>query len=123
MTVIRLLRRTAPTATILALPLLFAGPSLAEDQGSENGESRYLDNVRRLTYEGRRAGEGYYSADGTKMVLQSEREEGNPFYQIYLLDLETGDTARVSPGQGKTTCAFIRPDSTEVMYGSTHHDP
>lgn len=32
------------------------------------------------------------------MVFQSEREAENPFYQIYLMDLETGDVERVSPG-------------------------
>ena len=46
----------------------------------------------------------------------------NPFYQIYLLDLLTGDTHRVSPGVGKTTCAFFRPGTDEVLYASTHHD-
>jgi Tol biopolymer transport system component len=57
------------------------------------------------------------------MVFQSERHEGNPFYQIYLLDLTTGDTRLVSPGMGKTTCPFIRPGSSEILFGSTHHDP
>lgn len=87
------------------------------------GEARFLSAVRRLTFEGRRAGEGYFSPDGSRMVFQSEREEGNPFYQIYLMDLETGDTRRVSPGVGKTTCAFIRPRTGDVLFASTHLDP
>lgn len=82
-----------------------------------------MSGIRQLTFEGRRAGEGYFSADGTKIVFQSEREEGNPFYQIYLLDLETGDTERISPGVGKTTCAWIHPDGKRVMFASTHADP
>jgi hypothetical protein len=57
------------------------------------------------------------------MVFQSEREPGNPFYQIYLLDLETGDTQRVSPGTGKTTCAWIHPSGDRVLYASAHEDP
>ena len=85
-------------------------------------ESILLDGIRQLTFEGKRAGEGYFSADGTKMVFQSEREEGNPFYQIYLLDLETGDTTRISPGFGKTTCAWIHPDGKRVLFASTHED-
>ncbi len=89
----------------------------------EPNEADFLSQIRRLTYDGLRAGEGYFSADGKKMVLQSERLEDNPFYQIYLLDLETGDTTPVSNGTGKTTCAFIRPGTGEVMYASTHHDP
>jgi Tol biopolymer transport system component len=76
-----------------------------------------------LTVEGRRAGEGYWSPDGKKLVFQSEREPGNPFYQIYSLDLTTGDTTRISPGYGKTTCSFFRPGTNEIEFASTHHDP
>jgi len=87
------------------------------------GEAALLGNIRQLTFEGKRSGEGYYSADGKKMIFQSEREAGNPFYQIYLLDFETGDTERVSPGTGKTTCAWIHPDGKRVLFASTHLDP
>ncbi len=86
-------------------------------------ESDFLSRVRRVTYEGLRAGEGYFSPDGSEMVLQSEREEGNPFYQIYLMDMTTGDSQLISPGMGKTTCAFIRPGTGEIEFASTHHDP
>ncbi|HYM34952.1 MAG TPA: hypothetical protein VET48_06110 [Steroidobacteraceae bacterium] len=82
-----------------------------------------MSRIRRLTVEGRRAGEGYWSPDGKRIVFQSEREPGNPFYQIYTLDLSTGDVKRVSPGTGKTTCAFFRPGSDEILFASTHHDP
>jgi hypothetical protein len=37
--------------------------------------------------------------------------------------LESGDTTRVSPGYGKTTCAFLRPKSDDVLFASTHLDP
>src|SRR5262245_35481864 len=73
------------------------------------GEAQFLANTRQLTFEGRRSGEGYFSPDGKALIFQSERERDNPFYQIYILDLESGDTRRVSPGTGKTTCAFFRP--------------
>ena len=85
-------------------------------------ESRFLSNIRQLTYDGERAGEGYFSEDGNALIFQSERERDNPFYQIYLLNLLTGDTHRVSTGIGKTTCAFFRPGTDEVLYASTHHD-
>ena len=85
-------------------------------------ESQFLSNIRQLTYDGKRAGEGYFSEDGNALIFQSEREPDNPFYQIYLLNLLTGDTHRVSPGIGKTTCAFFRPGTDEVLYASTHHD-
>lgn len=86
-------------------------------------ERDFLSRVRRLTVEGKRAGEGYWSPDGKRLVFQSEREPGNPFYQIYALDLATGDTTRISTGLGKTTCPFFRPGSDEIEFASTHADP
>ena len=82
-----------------------------------------LSNTRQLTFAGRRAGEGYFSQDGKMMVFQSEREPGNPFFQIYLMSLATGDIRRISPGYGKTTCAWIHPDNQRVLFASTHLDP
>ena len=87
------------------------------------GERTFLSRVRRLTVEGKRAGEGYWAPDGKRLVFQSERDPANPFYQIFVLDFATGDTKRVSPGMGTTTCAFFRPGSDEIMFGSTHLDP
>ena len=115
----------------LALTFLLASCSSAQPAGPAGemgemgkvGEAAFLSQVRQLTYEGRRAGEGYFGADGRTMVFQSEREPGNPFFQIYHLDLTTGDSARVSLGMGKTTCGFIRPGGEEVLFASTHLDP
>jgi Tol biopolymer transport system component len=97
-------------------------PVAAQTTSGDNHEKEFLSRIRRLTVEGRRAGEGYWSKDGTKLVFQSEREPGNPFYQIYLMDLTTGDTTRVSTGVGKTTCSFINPETGDVLFASTHHD-
>jgi Tol biopolymer transport system component len=103
---------------------LVAGAVLSIGVEAQTAEERaFLSRVRRLTVEGKRAGEGYWAPDGKRLVFQSEREPGNPFYQIYVLDLTTGDTTRISPGTGKTTCAFFRPGSREIMYASTHLDP
>ncbi len=82
-----------------------------------------IKRPRQLTFDGRRSGEGYFSHDGRKLVFQSEREPGNPFYQIYLMDFERGDVRRVSPGIGKTTCAWIHPSGERVLFASTHLDP
>lgn len=106
-------------STAIACTLLVAKDSIKE----QSNESNLLSNTRQLTFAGKRSGEGYYSSDGTKMIFQSEREPENPFYQIYLMDLETGDTNRVSPGIGKTTCAWIHPDGKKVMFSSSHSDP
>ncbi len=108
--------------------VFLTGDVVAQDTPSNDtetnavDESQFLSNVRQLTYDGKRAGEGYFSEDGNALIFQSERDSDNPFYQIYLLDLLTGDTHRVSTGVGKTTCAFFRPGTDEVLYASTHHD-
>jgi Tol biopolymer transport system component len=86
-------------------------------------ESTFLTNVRQLTFEGKRSGEAYWSPDGKRLIFQAEREADNPFYQIYILSLETGDVTRVSPGSGKTTCAFFAPAGDRVIFASTHLDP
>jgi len=85
-------------------------------------EAQFISNARQLTFEGKRAGEGYFSADGNQIVFQSERDPANPFYQIYWMDLETGDTEKISPGFGKTTCAWIHPKGNKVLFASTHAD-
>ena len=90
---------------------------------ADKSETQYLSKIRQLTFDGVRAGEGYFSADGKWMVFQSERDPSNPFYQIYLMDRETGDVQRVSTGFGKTTCAWIHPNGRQVLFASTQFDP
>ena len=114
-----ILRRSA---LLLVLVAVFAA-SLVSQQLASYSERDFLSRVRRLTVEGKRAGEGYWSPDGKRIVFQSEREPDNPFYQIYVLDLTTGETRRISPGIGKTTCAFFRPGTDDVEFASTHADP
>src|SRR2546423_1741866 len=103
---------------VIATELFGAG---LEQSGAN--EAQFLSNTRQLTYEGRRSGEGYFSPDGKELIFQSEREPGNPFFQIYILEFESGETHRVSPGFGKTTCGFFRPGTDEVLFASTHLDP
>lgn len=101
------------TIVLAALALAAPAPLLASP----------ISDARQLTFEGKRAGEGYFSADGSRMIFQSERELANPFYQIYTLDLENGDVDRVSPGEGKTTCAWLHPSGQRALYASTQFDP
>jgi len=108
-------------ARLLSLLVIAGAPAAAFS--ADGNESALLTNIRQLTFEGKRSGEGYFSADGSKLIFQSERESDNPFFQIYLLDLKTGDTRRVSPGVGKTTCAWIHPDGNRALFASTHDDP
>jgi Tol biopolymer transport system component len=109
---------------MLLRPWVLVCLSVCLGGAAETGsEGTFLSNVRQLTFEGKRSGEGYFSSDGKALIFQSEREADNPFYQIYSLDLESGDTRRISPGTGKTTCSFFRPGSDEVLFASTHLDP
>lgn len=82
-----------------------------------------VTQARQITFEGPKSGEGYFSADGKKMIFQSERHQGNPFYQMYIMDLETGKTDLISSGKGKTTCGWIHPSLKKVLFSSTHLDP
>ncbi len=106
---------------LFLLVVLFEG-AVQADEPVANGEEALLSGTRQLIFEGKRAGEGYFSADGKRMVFQSERQDDNPFYQIYLMDLDTGDVDRISPGLGKTTCSWIHPRERKVLFASTHDD-
>ncbi|MBW2233423.1 MAG: M20/M25/M40 family metallo-hydrolase [Deltaproteobacteria bacterium] len=95
-----------------------AVPSAAAFEGAG-----VLGPARQLTFAGKRSGEGYLSQSGDRMVFQSEREPGNPFYQIYSMDLQTGALRRLSTGVGKSTCAWIHPSGRRALFASTHLDP
>ena len=90
------------------LLLIFIITIFSFAQQTENLEDKFLSNTRQLIYDGNRSGEGYFSDNGQYLIFQSEKEIENPFYQIYILDFETGDINRVSPGHGKTTCAYFQ---------------
>lgn len=79
-----------------------------------------LRNIRQLTFEGENA-EAYFSFDGERLSFQ-RTGPGGACDQIYTLDLATGDTARVSTGTGRTTCAYFFPSGDRVLYASTHAD-
>ncbi len=83
----------------------------------------YISQTKQLTFAGPRAGEGYFSADGQLMIFQSERTAENPFYQMFVMNLKTGSTTRLSPGYGQTTCGWIHPNSKKAIWSSTHLDP
>ena len=45
------------------------------------------------------------------------------FYALATHKLDTGKFRRVSPGIGKTTCGYFRPDGKKIIFASTHLDP
>src|SRR5262249_46546915 len=87
----------------------------------QQAEAAHLNNIRQVTKDFARAGEGYFSPDGKQVIFQAEEKDtGNPFYQIFVMDLETGKYRRVSPGVGKTTCSYFRPDGKKIIFASSH---
>ncbi len=125
MAVVALATVAGPWQSLRAQPTSTAAQDLLDEnpQKAQQLQAQLLSDIRQLTFEGKRAGEGYFSPDGRQMVFQSEREPGNPFFQIYLMDRDNGDVRRISPGTGKTTCAWIHPDGGKVLYASTQYDP
>ena len=107
--------------SIASLALLNQQYSFAN--GDESKIKSLIANSRQITFEGSKSGEGYFSADGKKMIFQSERDSKNPFYQMFMMDLSTGVVNRVSLGKGKTTCGWIHPSQKKIMWSSTHLDP
>ena len=106
--------------TVLSL-LVFAP---AEAPSWQKAEAAHLRNIKQLTHDFVRAGEGYFSPDAKQIVFQAEeKDSGNPFYQIYVMDLETKRFRRLSPGFGKTTCSYFSPDGKQILFASSHLDP
>jgi Tol biopolymer transport system component len=74
--------------------------------------------LRQLTFGGENA-EAYWSPDGSRLTFQSSRE-GVPCDQQFVLELASGESRRVSNGQGKTTCGYFLDGGRRVLYASTH---
>ncbi len=100
-------------------PTPAATPSALDQTDFKNP---YISNSKQLTFVGPRAGEGYFSPDGNLMIFQSERTEANPFYQMFVMNLKSGATTRLSPGYGQTTCGWIHPGMEKAIWSSTHLD-
>lgn len=104
--------------------LLAQAPAAQPADDWKAAESPYLKNITQLTTDFGRAGEAYFSPDGKSLIFQAEEKgTGNPFYQIFTLELATGKFRRVSPGVGKTTCSFFSPDGKKILFSSSHLDP
>ena len=78
----------------------------------------HFGDLRMLTDGGENA-EAYFSFGSDQLIFQSTR----PPYacdQIFTMDLETAETALVSTGTGRTTCAYFLPGDRWIVYASTH---
>ncbi len=111
---------------LMAWPnLLVERPVLADEPveaGLTPAESKHLANARQVTLGLPRAGEGYFSPDGTQVVYQAY-PIGYPFYQIYVQRLDERVPMRISTGRGRTTCSYFAPDGQTILFASSHTDP
>lgn len=109
--------------TVIATILISTGCSPRRPLARlEEPEQIFISNAHQLVTKGKRAGEGYFSSDGSKIIYQAE-DASNPFYQIFMMDIQSGKTSLVSTGHGKTTCSWIHPTEDRVLFASTHEDP
>src|SRR5712671_193216 len=99
-----------PILLAVIAPALFSGendpPAKSKAEEARENEAKHLRNIRQITFAGSKNGEAYFSPDGKSIIFQGVREPGNPFYQIYTMNLADGAVKRVSTGKGKTTCSF-----------------
>jgi Tol biopolymer transport system component len=109
--------------TLLYAFLAFFPVDLCSAGDAADLEAVHLKHIRQLTFSGVKNGEAYFSADGSQIIFQGVREPDNPFYQIYRMNLATGEVTRVSTGTGKTTCSYFHPTKPRILFASTHLDP
>ncbi|MDG3003428.1 TolB family protein [Paludisphaera mucosa] len=97
-------------------------------------EAKHLANIRQVTFGFFRAGEGYFSADGKRIVFQAvpnlpeavflEPKPNQYEYQIFTSELNPGARPKlISTGEGACTCAFFSSDGASLIFGSTHLNP
>jgi TolB protein len=120
------MRKTCKLA--IAAALLGQPPARADDAVAGSPlEQRFLAAPVQVTTGMTKAGEGYFSPDGRRIAYQAV-PPGYPFYQIYVQDFDPRAPRptvprRVSPGRGRTTCAWFSPDGGRLLFASSHLDP
>ena len=108
----------APAAAQAPIPANQRIPTGSRAVAADSGE-RHLANVRQLTFGGENA-EAYFSRDGRFLTFQG-RVDPNGCDQQYVVRVrDGGGLARISPGDGKTTCGFFYGNDERVLFGSTH---
>lgn len=108
---------------LLIITLLIAGCShthhSAVAKDAVISEDRYMHKVTQLTFEGDN-GEAYFSADGSKLIYQSNRN-GYQCDKIWIMNVDGSGKRMVSPDHGAHTCSFFFPDGNQIVFASTSH--
>lgn len=80
---------------------------------------KHLADLRQLTFAQGENAEAYWSPDGHELIFQSTRD-GHPCDQEFVMDLGSGETNRVSNGEGRTTCGFFfYPKGERILFSQT----
>ena len=117
------MKRKLPFLVLIGCALLFlaAAPpqnSPGASTSTPTQPEKHLRNIHQLTFGGQNA-EAYFSADGKKLIFQSNRD---PLKcdQIFVMNTDGSDQHMISTGKGRTTCSFFYPDGKKILYASTH---
>src|SRR5262249_22282435 len=111
-----------------------AGAPAMSPEDVARHEARHLKDIRQVTSGLARAGEGYFSPDGSAIIFQAvshgppsifhrpkPEEDG---YQIFLGRLaDDAPTPMVSTGKGRCTCPYFHPSGRSILFASTHLNP
>jgi len=110
--------------------LMFAQPASDQPETDPAAESRYLSDIRQLTFaeDWFKAGESYFSPDGTLVVFQAVSTpapdaEPSPHYGMYVGKFDNGQLSEISlvsdPGSANT-CGWFHPSEPGMLlFGST----
>ncbi|HXX64428.1 MAG TPA: hypothetical protein VEO56_11595 [Bacteroidota bacterium] len=79
---------------------------------------QHFHSIRQLTFGGQNA-EGYFSNDQKHLIFQSTRDSLK-CDQMFVMNLESGETRMVSTGKGRTTCGYFFPGDSMILFSSTH---
>lgn len=112
---------------VLVLGLSIGITSIAQSSTDSivYANEKHFKNVRQLTFGGDNA-EAYWSYDGKMLVFQrTAQKDGVACDQIFVGKVPESKEAKfnykmVSPGKGRTTCAFFTKDNKHIIYASTH---
>jgi TolB protein len=110
------LAASAALAATPPAPLPIPPTAAPSDSMIRPGE-RHFAHLWQLTFGGQNA-EGYFSADGKKLIWQATRDL-YPCDQMFIMDLVTGSWNRVSPGKGRCTCGSFYDHDQRVFWAST----